>query len=153
LIPRGTTNKYLTVDKSDFINGLIYITLTVFIWVSIRRVLLDKEVKGVSWMTLGGLASRSCWNLYFYTHMTLWYSLVGVTTLAFSEVTYCILLYKYSHDFRKQIHEQVVEPVKDVVEAVIDKIIPEKETPPPEQILHESVEIERMIGEGCPHTD
>lgn len=113
----------------DVVNAIIYITLTGFVWLSIRRVLIDKEVKGVYWMTLGGLASRSCWNLYFYTFLGLWWSLIGVTFLACSEITYMILLYKYSRHFRRQIHD-AIEAVQDKVEEVVEVVKDNLSKPP-----------------------
>jgi hypothetical protein len=104
------------MSAPDIINGCIYLALTCFVWVSIRRVLIDREVKGVSWMTLGGFFSRSLWNLYFYTFLSQWFSLVGVFLLGVSELIYVILLYRYSQHFRREIHKTVIQPVKDVIE-------------------------------------
>ena len=79
----------------DLINGLFELSGSAFIWLNIRRVLKDREVKGVSIVTTTFFTSWGIWNMYFYPHLGQWLSFAGGFAIISANTIYIYLLYKY----------------------------------------------------------
>lgn len=79
----------------DLVNSLFELSGTAFIWLNIRRVLIDKQVKGVSIVTTTFFTSWSIWNLYFYQHLDQWLSFIASFTIGTMNIVYIYFLYKY----------------------------------------------------------
>lgn len=61
----------------DIINGAFEAAGGFFIWLSIRKLYLEKLVRGVSWVHVAFFSSWGYWNLYFYPHLGQWMSFAG----------------------------------------------------------------------------
>lgn len=83
----------------DVINGLFEIGGAIAISFSIRRVLKDKAVKGISWAMVLFFSTWGVWNLYFYPHLDQWFSLAGGILLIAAQLVYAALLIYYSYDW------------------------------------------------------
>jgi hypothetical protein len=61
----------------DVINGCFEGSGGIFIAMSIRRLYIDKLVRGVSWVPVTFFAVWGYWNLFYYPHLDQWVSFVG----------------------------------------------------------------------------
>ncbi len=61
----------------DFINGLFEFLGSVFIWRSIWLLNRQKQVHGVSILSIGFFMSWGYWNLYYYPNLNQWLSFAG----------------------------------------------------------------------------
>lgn len=79
----------------DAINGLFTIGGALAIGTSIYKLHKDKKVQGVYWPMLTFFICWSSWNIYFYSHLNQWISvLCGLCILA-SETVYMVMLIYY----------------------------------------------------------
>jgi membrane protein YdbS with pleckstrin-like domain len=81
----------------DIINGLFEILGGYFIFLHIKTLYKDKEVKGVSWAAVLFFVAWGYWNLYYYPHLGQFISLVGGIVLAAANTVWLtmIIYYKY----------------------------------------------------------
>lgn len=68
--------------SSDLVNGLFEFAGGLMLVWNIRRLYLDKEVKGASMLPLAFFTSWGLWNCWFYPTNGLWYSFLGGVFLA-----------------------------------------------------------------------
>jgi len=61
----------------DIANGIFEFVGALFICLSIRRLYLDKKVRGVSVVPITFFALWGWWNLYFYPSQGLWWSFLA----------------------------------------------------------------------------
>jgi hypothetical protein len=61
----------------DLINGLFELMGSVFIWRSIWLLNKQKQVHGVSILSVGFFAAWGFWNLFYYPHLLQWFSFAG----------------------------------------------------------------------------
>lgn len=80
----------------DIINGLFEFGGAAAILLSVRRVLQDKDVKGVSWWMIIFFAAWGFWNLFYYPHLDQWWSFLGGIALVLTNSIYLALLIFYS---------------------------------------------------------
>jgi hypothetical protein len=79
---------------NDFVNGLFEFVGGMFLWLNVRRILIDKEVKGVSYLSVGFFASWGFWNLYFYPSVNAWWSFgAGCNVVVANTVWFILMLY------------------------------------------------------------
>lgn len=61
----------------DLINGLLESIGAVLISLDVRRIHIDREVKGIYWPSRIFFLAWGCWNLYFYPYYDHFWSFVG----------------------------------------------------------------------------
>lgn len=62
---------------ADMTNGLLELMGSFMIWANVRRLYIDKQVKGISvWGTLF-FFTWGIWNLFYYPGLQQWYSFWG----------------------------------------------------------------------------
>lgn len=61
----------------DMINGLFELLGSPFLFLHVRRVFKDKQVKGASMVACGFFTVWSVWNCVFYPSQGLWMSFYG----------------------------------------------------------------------------
>ena len=83
----------------DLINGGFELLGGLFIALSIRRVLIDKAVAGVSWLHVSFFTFWGLWNLFYYPHLDQWASFAGGVVIVTTNTVWVALLIYYS---RKQ---------------------------------------------------
>lgn len=74
---------------ADTVNGLYEAIGGVMLWMNVRRLHRDKQVKGVSILPTAFFSSWGLWNLYFYPHLGQWLSFAGGAFLVVANVTWC----------------------------------------------------------------
>ena len=61
----------------DMINGCFKLLASSFLFLHVRQIFKDKEVKGASWVATVFFVSWSAWNCAFYPMVSLWWSFWG----------------------------------------------------------------------------
>jgi uncharacterized membrane protein YfcA len=79
----------------DYVNGTFELCGGVFIALSVRQLLKDKMVRGVSWLAILFFTAWGYWNLFFYPHLDQWLSFAGGVGLALANTVYLALLVHY----------------------------------------------------------
>lgn len=79
----------------DLFNGGFELLAAPFIFLSIMKLLKEKQVRGVSWVHVFYFTLWGLWNLYFYPHLNQWASFVGGLSIVVANGTWVILLIKY----------------------------------------------------------
>lgn len=93
------------MNESDLINGIFEFVGGVLYILSIRRLLIDKEVKGFSVFPHLFFTSWGLWNLIFYPVNGLMFSFYGGVFLFIVNVVYLALIYKYINNKPEKIFE------------------------------------------------
>lgn len=84
------------MNESDIINALFELCGAAFTLISVLKLLKDKEVKGVSWLTLGFFTSWGIWNVYFYPANGLYWSFAAGVVLCLTNLLWTGMLIYYS---------------------------------------------------------
>lgn len=51
----------------DYANGLFELVGAVFCWANVRRLYIDRSIRGVYWPATAFFAAWGVWNLYYYS--------------------------------------------------------------------------------------
>jgi len=79
---------------ADGINGLYEAAGSLAIWLNVRAILRDKQIKGIHIAPMIFFTSWSFWNLYYYPHLQQWLSFAGgVSIVAANTVWTGLALY------------------------------------------------------------
>jgi len=89
------------VSLPDIINGLFEMSGGFFLLLSVKKLLADKVVRGVSWLAVGFFATWSGWNLYFYASLDQWVSWTAGIWLLVINCWYLYLLVHFTLEERK----------------------------------------------------
>jgi len=82
-------------NYTDIINGVFEIFGGIFIIPSILKVLKEKSVKGINWVTTLFFTCWGLWNLIFYPVQGLKMSFYGGVFLVLANLTWLVLLIYY----------------------------------------------------------
>lgn len=80
---------------SDLINGAWELVGALLICLSIYRLHIDGEVKGVSAVPVTFFALWGFWNLYFYPSQDLWWSFAGGLVMVAANGTWIVQMIYY----------------------------------------------------------
>lgn len=75
----------------DLINGLFELVGGMLVWLNVRRLLIDRQVKGVSWSAYTFFAGWGVWNLFYYPALHQWISFAGGILLVGASLTWSIV--------------------------------------------------------------
>jgi uncharacterized membrane protein YfcA len=64
------------VNLPDIINGLFEMSGGFFLLLSVRQIMRDKIVRGISWLHVGFFSVWGIWNIYYYYNLAQWFSWV-----------------------------------------------------------------------------
>ncbi len=84
--------------SNDLINGLFEIGGAALICMSIRRLWLDREMKGFSVWPLVFFTAWGFWNLRYYPSLDQWFSFAGGIAVVTVNSIYLLLILKVHHD-------------------------------------------------------
>jgi hypothetical protein len=87
---------------ADLINGAFELFGGVAIWLNVKQILKDKEIKGVNWLTTAFFTSWGYWNLYYYPSLDQWASFWGGTLIVTGNTAWVWLAYKYKYGKKKE---------------------------------------------------
>lgn len=79
----------------DIINGLFEALGGLFVFNHCRAVIRDKDVKGVSIISVIFFSAWGYWNLFYYPHLNQLWSFVGGIVIVSANTIWWILLIKY----------------------------------------------------------
>lgn len=79
----------------DLINGLFELFGSFMVWLNVRQIYKDKEVKGVHIAPTAFFFSWGLWNLYYYPHLNQWFSFIGGISIAIANGLWVILMLYY----------------------------------------------------------
>lgn len=89
-------------DLADLINGLLeFFSAALVLW-NVRRLYIDKMVRGVSIVPTLFFDAWGLWNLYFYPSLDLWLSFAGGAFLVGANVWWTALAISYMRRERAQ---------------------------------------------------
>ena len=67
----------------------------VLVWLNVRRLHLDKMVRGVAAAPIAVFSTWGIWNLYYYPHLEQWVSFAAGVLLAVGNTTWVIQMIHY----------------------------------------------------------
>lgn len=76
----------------DLINGLFECFGGALIWLNVRALARDREVKGVDWRVMFFFTAWGLWNMFYYPHLGQWASFVGGLVIAAGNVAWVVLV-------------------------------------------------------------
>jgi len=79
----------------DLINGCFELAGSIFIWLNIKRLHKDKQVKGVNWFSVAYFAAWGGWNLFYYPHLGQWLSFIGGVSIFSLNIVWVYMLWYY----------------------------------------------------------
>lgn len=79
----------------DMFNGLLEFVGSLMLWLNVRALYKDKQVKGVNWLTTLFFTGWGVWNLAYYPSLGQWWSFAGGISLALANLAWLVLLLKY----------------------------------------------------------
>ncbi len=80
----------------DLVNGLVFELLgSVFLWMNVRKLWHDRELKGVYWYSTAFWSLWGCWNLYYYPSLGQWWSFLGGLSVFAANTCWLVLALRY----------------------------------------------------------
>lgn len=79
----------------DLVNGVFELFGSVLIWMSIRKIMVDKCSRGVSVIHISFFSCWGFWNLFYYPHLDQWISFVGGISIVVANTIWAVLMFKY----------------------------------------------------------
>ncbi len=80
----------------DFINGSFEFIGSFFIFLSIRKLVRDKMVRGFHWGQLIVFTAWGVWNLYYYPYLGQWMSFAGGVAVITTNIIYLGMIAHYA---------------------------------------------------------
>lgn len=79
----------------DLLNGLFELFGGCMIWLDVRRLAIDKQIKGVYWPSRAFFLTWGVWNLYYYPSLDQWLSFFGGLVICSANIMWCVLAVWY----------------------------------------------------------
>ena len=83
------------MNTPDIINGVFELGGGIMVSLHIARLLRDKIVRGVSWSASAFFFLWGVWNLYYYPHLSQWFSFWGGVLLVAANFVWIVLMAFY----------------------------------------------------------
>ena len=81
---------------NDLINGAFELLGGLLIGLSIRRLLRDRVVKGISWVPVAFFTAWGFWNLHYYPSLDQWWSFAGGIVVVTANALWLLFLLYFS---------------------------------------------------------
>jgi hypothetical protein len=81
----------------DIVNGGFEFFGGAFNWLNVRRLMIDKKLRGVSKLPTIIFTTWGVWNIWYYPHLGQWMSFWGGTVIVGANMFWCYLAWKYRH--------------------------------------------------------
>lgn len=81
---------------ADMINGVFELVGGLFLVLNVRRLYIDKQMKGVSLTPVVFFTAWGFWNLFFYPAVGAWYSFYGGMLIAVVNTAWIVLAVRYT---------------------------------------------------------
>jgi len=79
----------------DFINASFEFGLAFILYLNMRRLRIDRTIKGVSWYGTGFTSLWAVWNLLYYPYLEQWVSFVAGFGVLFMNSWWLYLAYQF----------------------------------------------------------
>lgn len=79
----------------DVVNGWLEFVGGMATWMNVRRILHDRQVRGIDWKSVLFFWSWSVWNLYWYHSLQTPWSLAGAVWMFSANTTWLALLWRF----------------------------------------------------------
>lgn len=79
----------------DIINGAFELISGMAMWADVRRLYLDRQIRGVYWPLRVFFAAWGLWNLFYYPHLDQWASFVGGLFLVIANIAWVGMALRY----------------------------------------------------------
>lgn len=83
------------MQAPDFLNGLFEAIGGVLVWLNVRRIWIDREVKGTEWKVMFFFTAWGVWNLWYYPHLDQWVSFVGGLVMVVANIVWVTLVIRF----------------------------------------------------------
>jgi hypothetical protein len=83
------------VNPQDAINGAFELCGGFLLFLHCRKVIQDREIKGVSWIPVAFFAGWGYWNLYYYPHLNQTLSFIGGIVVVFANTLWLALIFRF----------------------------------------------------------
>lgn len=94
----SSTGRLTSVNLPDLINGAFELAGGLATWLNVKRLLRDKQVRGVYWPIWILMTAWGFWNLYYYTQLGQIFSLLGGIALAFGNLVWVVMAVYYGRN-------------------------------------------------------
>lgn len=85
----------MTPEYWDYGNAFFEIVGSVLIWLNVRRLYIDKEVKGYDWRVTMFWTAWGVFNMFFYPAMGLWVSFAGGVSIVIANAVWVTMVLHY----------------------------------------------------------
>jgi hypothetical protein len=79
----------------DWINGAFELLGGVLCWMNARRLMRDKQVRGVHWQVTAFFSAWGFWNLFYYPALHQWISFTGGLVLVLGNTCWVVMAIHY----------------------------------------------------------
>lgn len=79
------------MQLNDMLNGGFELGGGILLWMSVKQLWADREIKGVYWPVWVFYSAWGIWNLYYYPSISQWASFVGGILVVGANLTWCAL--------------------------------------------------------------
>ena len=81
----------------DILNGIFVFCGSVLVWINVFKLVKDKEVKGISVTVQTFFAIWGIWNIFYFYHLSLPYSMIANFILGLGNATWCAIVFYFKH--------------------------------------------------------
>lgn len=81
----------------DLVNGLFEGFGGLMIWLNVRRIMLDKQVRGTSSYATWVFTAWGFYNLFYYPHLGQWLSFTGGCVIVMGNCFWVAYAWRYRH--------------------------------------------------------
>jgi len=80
----------------DLINGSFELCGGLLCWFNVKKLLIEKEIKGVYWPIQGFFSAWGLFNIFFYSNLQQWSSFLGGIFMVIANITWVVLAWYYT---------------------------------------------------------
>jgi len=84
-----------THSAYDVVNALFEFAGAIILWLNVRRLHLDKQVKGVSVVPFIFYAAWGMWNPFYYNSLGQWFSCIAGIGVLTANLAWLALFFRY----------------------------------------------------------
>ena len=83
------------MEYNDLVNGLFELCGAFFVWLNVRKLHIDKQVRGVYWPVTAVFSVWGLWNLYYYPSLDQWFSFSAAIVLVSANIVWVWMAIRY----------------------------------------------------------
>lgn len=100
--------------SDDLVNGMFEAAGAVFVLLSVRQLLRDRELKGVDWRSNAFFTAWGLWNLHFYPSLGQTWSFAGAVAIVLANAWWLALVAHYKLQSRAAALDLQRTPIADI---------------------------------------